>query len=157
MAPPYIPFLIILKYLNTGKDAPHGGKNDPFGNPQADHHSSCHNYYDKEMMAAIENGPERFIYDQFCYEGCCLKQHSWGSYYSHGKKVHPYPAGTPEVGASSLSSLNLKHWCCAFLVFGFLVLLILQKRERFVHQYLALPKQEDENDDEEENLSVKHN
>lgn len=62
-------------------------KNDPFGNPQLDHHSPCESYYDAETSSVIENGPDSVIYNAFGYTGCCKGRVSRPGLVAHSERL----------------------------------------------------------------------
>jgi len=50
-------------------------KNDALGNPQVFHHAPCTTYFhNASFVQELQNGDEKFIFDNFGYKGCCSKE-----------------------------------------------------------------------------------
>ena len=56
------------------------GKNDPIHNPQDDHHATCDVYFDAETSAIVEAGPEKILFEEFGYQGCCSQEFDYDTW-----------------------------------------------------------------------------
>lgn len=55
---------------------------------RVNYHDQCDSFFTRELADMLENGPERFIYHNFGYSGCCSKDHYNSSYIlSHQIKI----------------------------------------------------------------------
>lgn len=89
-------------------------KKDGLISTQSNHHSACSTYFDAESANLIENGPEKYLFKAFGYEGCCsttykqpqISPTSSISVAAAAKTETAVPATSRVTGSSSMDREN---------------------------------------------------
>ena len=110
-------------------------KNTVKGDPRSQHHASCSAYFNDEVMAFIENGPESAIFNTFGYK-CCATERYGGIITEPLIKGTSLLTSTPPMTTLIGNMTNINPMVVGFLIIavlyaGFNVMIFSKKSTMF--------------------------